>query len=134
MFFMLLAVAGNETTRNATSHGMRALHRQPRPVRQAARPTSTAARPAPSRRSCAGPPRCCTSAAPRSEDYEIGGRQIKEGDKVVMWYISANRDETVFDDPFRFDIERYAERAHRLRRRRRRTSASAPTWPAWSSS
>ena len=39
-------------------------------------------------------------------DYEIGGKQIKQGDKVVMWHISANRDETVFDDPFRFDIER----------------------------
>jgi cytochrome P450 family 142 subfamily A polypeptide 1 len=37
---------------------------------------------------------------------EIQGREIAEGDKVVMWYISANRDETVFDDPFRFDIER----------------------------
>ena len=40
------------------------------------------------------------------EDYELGGKQIRKGDKVVMWHISANRDETVFDDPFRFDIER----------------------------
>ncbi len=40
------------------------------------------------------------------QDYEIGGKQIKAGDKVVMWHISANRDETVFDDPFSFDIER----------------------------
>ena len=41
-----------------------------------------------------------------TQDYELGGKQIKEGDKVVIWHISANRDETVFDDPFTFDIER----------------------------
>ena len=34
------------------------------------------------------------------------GQQIKEGDKVVIWYISANRDEDVFDDPYTFDIGR----------------------------
>ena len=39
-------------------------------------------------------------------DCEIGGQQIKEGDKISLWYISANRDEEVFDDPFTFDIER----------------------------
>jgi cholest-4-en-3-one 26-monooxygenase len=37
---------------------------------------------------------------------ELHGREIAEGDKVVMWYISANRDEAVFEDPFRFDITR----------------------------
>ena len=40
---------------------------------------------------------------------EIHGQEIAEGDKVVMWYISANRDESVFDDPFRFDITREPE-------------------------
>ena len=39
-------------------------------------------------------------------DVELRGKQIKAGDKVVMWHISANRDEEVFADPFRFDIER----------------------------
>ena len=33
-------------------------------------------------------------------DIELGGQPIKEGDKVVIWYIAANRDETVFDDPY----------------------------------
>ena len=51
-------------------------------------------------------------------DTEIHGQEIAKGDKVVMWYISANRDENVFDDPFTFDITRTAERARRLRRRR----------------
>ena len=40
------------------------------------------------------------------QDAQIGGKPVKAGDKVVIWYISANRDETVFDDPFRFDVTR----------------------------
>ena len=39
-------------------------------------------------------------------DTELRGQELKAGDKVSIWYISANRDEEVFDDPFRFDIER----------------------------
>ena len=41
-----------------------------------------------------------------TEDSVIGGQEIKAGDKVVMWYSSANRDEAVFDDPYRFDVAR----------------------------
>ena len=41
-----------------------------------------------------------------TRDTEIRGQAIKEGDKVSMWYISANRDEDHFDDPFTFDIQR----------------------------
>jgi len=41
-----------------------------------------------------------------TRDVEIGGQQIREGDNVLLLYPSANRDEEVFDDPFRFDIER----------------------------
>jgi linalool 8-monooxygenase len=41
-------------------------------------------------------------------DVEIGGKSIASGDKVVMWYISGNRDEAVFDDPERFDVHRRA--------------------------
>src|SRR5690606_16847258 len=40
-------------------------------------------------------------------DTEIHGQPIKKGDKVVMWHISANRDESVFNDPYTFDIERW---------------------------
>ena len=39
-------------------------------------------------------------------DAELRGVPIKAGDKVSIWYVSANRDEEVFDDPFRFDIQR----------------------------
>ena len=41
-----------------------------------------------------------------TRDVELRGQQIKAGDKVVTWYISANRDEEVFPDPYRFDVTR----------------------------
>jgi cholest-4-en-3-one 26-monooxygenase len=42
-------------------------------------------------------------------DTELGGQRIREGEKLVMWYPSSNRDETRFEDPDRFDITRNAE-------------------------
>jgi cytochrome P450 len=39
-------------------------------------------------------------------DVEIGSRQVRAGDKVVLWWASANRDESVFEEPFRFDLRR----------------------------
>ena len=44
-----------------------------------------------------------------TRDTELGGQQIKEGDKVVMWYVSSNRDEDVYEDPDRFDVRANAE-------------------------
>ena len=41
-----------------------------------------------------------------TRDTELRGKKIKAGDKVVMWHVSANRDEEIFDEPFRFDIQR----------------------------
>ena len=41
-----------------------------------------------------------------TRDFELRGETIEDGDKIALYYISANRDEEVFDDPFRFDIER----------------------------
>jgi cholest-4-en-3-one 26-monooxygenase len=104
MFFMLLTVAGNETTRNATAHGMKALLDHPDQLAKL--------RANPELLSGAieeilrwGTP-VMHFARTALSDYELGGKQIKAGDKVVMWHISANRDETVFDDPYTFDIER----------------------------
>ena len=44
-----------------------------------------------------------------AKDTELGGRQIKEGEKVVMWYASSNRDESRYEDPDRFDARRTTE-------------------------
>ena len=45
-------------------------------------------------------------------DVQLGGKQIKKGDKVVMWYLSGNRDESVFKDPEKLIIDRPNARAH----------------------
>ena len=47
-----------------------------------------------------------------TQDYEIDGRTIRAGDKVVLWYLSANRDESVFDDGEAFRVERENARRH----------------------
>ena len=107
LFFLLLAVAGNETTRNVTAHGMKALIEHPDEM------AKVSADPSPERIDHAVE-EILRWATPvlyfrrtALEDYELGGKQIKAGDKVVMWHISANRDEAVFDDPFRFDVDRW---------------------------
>ncbi len=104
-FFLLLVAAGNETTRNAISHGMYALTNHPdqRALWQndIAGVTPTAveeivrwATPVINFRRTA------------SRDAVVGGQEIKAGDKVVMFYNSANRDERQFPDPYRFDVTR----------------------------
>ena len=105
LFCLLLAVAGNETTRNATAHGMVALLEHPEQLEKL--------RSDPDRHIDGAVEEILRWSTPvlhfrrtAMRDLELRGKQIKEGDKVVMWHISANRDEEVFDDPFRFDIER----------------------------
>ena len=104
-FFILLVVAGNETTRNAISHGMKALTDFPdqRAAWLADFPgvTPTAVE------------EIVRWATPvihfrrtASQDTELGGQEIKAGEKIVLWYASANRDEAKFDDPYRFDVLR----------------------------
>ena len=46
------------------------------------------------------------------QDFDLGGKRIKEGDKVVMWYLSGNRDESVFSDADKLIIDRPNARAH----------------------
>jgi cytochrome P450 len=104
-FFILLAVAGNETTRNAISHGVLALSRYPdqRDIWwqdfDGIAPTAVE--------------EIVRWASPVSymrrtltRDCELSGVQLAEGDKVTLWYGSANRDETRFHDPWRFDVRR----------------------------
>jgi len=104
VFFLLLAVAGNETTRNAISHSVLALAEHP--------DQRAWLREDPSRWDTAldellrwsTPVMHFRRTATR--DTELAGQAIGEGDRVVIWHISGNRDEDVFDEPFRFDLSR----------------------------
>ncbi|MGY1898599.1 cytochrome P450 [Nocardia gipuzkoensis] len=101
-FVILLAVAGNETTRNAITHGMKAfidnpdqweLYKQQRPrtapdeIIRWATPVTAFQRTA-------------------TADTELGGKLIREGQRVGLFYSSANFDEEAFTDPFSFDVLR----------------------------
>ena len=98
-------VAGNETTRNAISHGMKALCDYPDQRRAWAADFDALADTAVEEIVRWASPvihmrRTCT------RDTELGGQALAEGEKVVLWYASANRDEAVFADPHRFDLAR----------------------------
>ena len=104
-FFVLLVVAGNETTRNAISHGTKALSDFPeQKAAWAADFGGLAPTAVEEIVRWATPVIHFRRTATR--DTEIGGQAIREGEKVVLWYCSGNRDEAVFDDPFRFDVAR----------------------------
>jgi cytochrome P450 len=107
-FFLLLAVAGNETTRNTLSHAILALSDHPEQRASVSRDGVAAA----------GLDELLRWSSPVLHfrrtavvDTEIAGVPIAAGDWVVMHYLSANRDETVFADPHRFDLGRDS-RAH----------------------
>jgi cytochrome P450 len=104
-FFVLLVVAGNETTRNAISHGMKALCDNPDERRKwAADFEGVAASAVEEIVRWASPVIHFRRTATR--DTELGGQAIAEGQKIVLWYNSANRDEDVFESPHRFDVTR----------------------------
>jgi cholest-4-en-3-one 26-monooxygenase len=104
LFFLLLAVAGNETTRNALSHGMHTLIDHPDQYRMLSENPALVPSATEEILRWASPVMYFRRNVMR--DTEVGGQQIKAGDKVGIWYISANRDESVFESPFTFDIKR----------------------------
>jgi cholest-4-en-3-one 26-monooxygenase len=103
-YFLLLVVAGNETTRNATTGGLQAfidhpdqwqrLKKDPAMLKPAIEEIVRWVTPV------------IQFARTATADTEIRGQKIKEGESVCLFYPSANRDEEVFDDPFKFDIGR----------------------------
>lgn len=101
-FFLILAVAGNETTRNATTHGMKAFFDHPEQWERfkAERPATTADEII----RWATPVTAFQRTA--THDHELGGETIKAGQRVGLFYGSANFDEAVFADPYKFDIGR----------------------------
>ena len=104
LFFTLLLVAGNETTRNAVSLGIMGFLDHPE---QWGRVTGGA-----------GMDEAAVDEVLRytspvnyfrrtaTEDTELGGELIRAGDKVTLWYASGNRDEAVYEDPHRLDLSR----------------------------
>jgi len=104
LFFLLLAVAGNETTRNLMAHGMLALLDHRDQYKELVGDPSLVASATEEMLRWGSPVMCFRRTA--TKDTDVNGFPVKDGDKVVIWYISANRDEAVFDDPFRFDIHR----------------------------
>src|SRR6478672_5512864 len=104
-FFLLLVAAGNETTRNAISHGMLALTRNP-DQRAAWAADLEAVSPTAVEEIVRWATPVINFRRTATRDTVVGGQEIKAGEKVVMFYNSANRDERAFTDPYRFDLTR----------------------------
>jgi len=107
MGFFLLMAAGNDSTKATYCSGMRALMEQPEQLQLLL--DDPALIPDAVEESLRMFPAFAHFRRTATCDTELHGQQIKEGEKVVMWYVSSNRDETRFDDADRFDIERKAE-------------------------
>jgi len=103
-YFLLLVVAGNETTRHTISQTMLALIENPDQLQILQERPELIPTAVEEFLRWASPVYHFRRTATR--DVELGGKQIKKDDKVVMWFASGNRDADVFDDPYRFDVTR----------------------------
>lgn len=104
VYFVLLATAGNETTRHTITHGLIALLEHPDELERLRRDPSLSKSAAEEMLRWATPVHHFRRTA--AVDTELGGKEIKAGDKVTTWFVSGNRDETVFEEPDRFDVGR----------------------------
>ncbi len=107
MGFFLLVAAGNDSTKATFSSGMRALMENP--AERDAVLAEPALVPGVVEESLRMFPAFAHFRRTATKDVELNGAQIKEGDKVVMWYVSSNRDESRYEDPNRFDVRRNPE-------------------------
>ena len=100
----MLIVAGNETTRTVTSHGMRLLMEHPGQYQQLVDDPSML--PDAIEEFLRFSPAVIAFRRTAMEDIELDGQQIKKGDRVQLYYAAANGDESVFSEPDVFDITR----------------------------
>jgi cytochrome P450 len=103
-YFLLLVVAGNETTRHAISHSMKALIDNPDQLALLAAEPERIPGAVEEMLRLATPVYHFRRTATR--DIDMYGQTIKQGDKVVAWFAGGNRDPRVFADPYRFDVTR----------------------------
>jgi cytochrome P450 len=107
MGFFLLMAAGNDSTKATYCSGMRALMEDRKQMQMLLDDPSLI--PSAVEESLRMFPAFAHFRRTATRDTELHGQQIREGDKVVMWYVSSNRDETRFEDPDRFEVRRDAE-------------------------
>jgi cytochrome P450 len=107
MGFFLLVAAGNDSTKATYASGMRALMEDPAQRQLVLDDPSLI--PGVVEESLRMFPAFAHFRRTATRDTELNGKQIKEGEKVVMWYASSNRDETRYEDPDRFDVLRNPE-------------------------
>ncbi|MEA2126937.1 MAG: hypothetical protein QOI80_3719 [Solirubrobacteraceae bacterium] len=107
MGFFLLMAAGNDSTKATYCSGMRALMENPDQRQRLLDDPSLI--PQAVEESLRMFPAFAHFRRTATKDTELCGQEIKAGEKVVMWYVSSNRDETVFEDPDRFDVTRTTE-------------------------
>jgi cytochrome P450 len=107
MGFFLLVAAGNDSTKATYCSGMRALIENPDQCRLLLEDSSLI--PGAVEESLRMFPAFAHFRRTATRDTELAGQPIREGDKVVMWYVSSNRDEEVYEDPDRFDVTRNPE-------------------------
>jgi cytochrome P450 len=107
MGFFLLVAAGNDSTKATYCSGMRALMEHPEQKRVLI--DDPALIPGTVEEALRMYPAFAHFRRTATRDMEVGGKQIREGDKIVMWYVSSNRDESRYEDPDRFDVTRNPE-------------------------
>jgi cytochrome P450 len=107
MGFFLLMAAGNDSTKATYCSGMRAIMEDPEQRELLLKDPSLV--PDAVEEALRMFPAFAHFRRTATRDTELHGQEIKEGEKVVMWYVSSNRDETRYEDPDRFDLRRGAE-------------------------